>query len=181
MFSDLQLPTGATASGHANCHSNADGGVPSGFSCMLSKPDHTCSPATCLEGGAWSAAVCVGSESAGCELSELAKPAGSQISVARCETGGMVPSGAVCEFSKTAHTCSGAVCVAGSWSTASCALSEPGCMFSDLEVPVGATVYGHENCDVFSAAMVPSGGVGCLLTKPGFACSGATCMTPPRM
>ena len=118
MFSDLQLPTGATASGHANCHSNANGGVPGGFSCLLSKPEHTCSPATCLEGGTWSAAVCVESENAGCELSELAKPAGSQISVARCETGGTVPSGAVCEFSKPAHVCSGAVCVAGSWSTA---------------------------------------------------------------
>ena len=174
-FSGVQLPSGASASGHANCRSDAEGVVPFWFSCLLSKPAHTCNAVTCLDDGSWSTALCVPSSNPGCELSELVSPAGSAISVARCLTGGSVATGAVCEFSKAGHTCSGAMCMMGSWSTASCVPSEPGCMFGDLQMPAGASAYGHANCNVAASGAVPSGGAGCMISKPMHTCSAAIC------
>ena len=156
-FGELQLPSDTFAYGNANCRVDADGGVPAGFSCVLSKPGHTCNAATCLGGGVWSAPLCIPSSNPGCDLSELATPVGSEISVARCLEGGSVATGTVCGFKKVAHTCSGSVCTSGSWSQPSCALSEAGCWFRDLQVPEGADVYGHANCDITAVAPVPSG------------------------
>ena len=64
LFSALVVPSGASASGHENCHSDAVEPVPESSSCVLSKPGHLCSAAQCGGGDAWSDVMCVPSPDA---------------------------------------------------------------------------------------------------------------------
>jgi len=53
-FSDLVLPSGASASG-PNC--TAGGTVAHGAGCTVSSPDHSCSSAQCTD-GSWTSPTC---------------------------------------------------------------------------------------------------------------------------
>jgi hypothetical protein len=178
LFSTLQVPPGASASGHANCHPDATDFVFAGLSCILNKPGHLCSAAMCMdEDGTWSGTECYPSTDPECPVSNLVSPDGAEISTDECLTGSLVPSGAMCEFTKLHHVCSAASCVAGSWSTSSCApVSSQGCLFSELQLPSGATGYGHEYCNRHTNAPVPAGAAACMLSKPGHICTAATCL-----
>ena len=122
---------------------------------MLSKPGSVCTSATCMADGSWSEPMCVADVDPGCDVSGLGTPDGASIVTEACMSGSEeVPSRGVCEFTKPGHVCSTASCVAGTWSAAMCVVM-PGCLFSALVVPSGASASGHENCHSDAVEPVP--------------------------